>query len=610
MKSAIKYLLVCLLLSAVVPVWSAEVRMQVIPPNGKRQIEVGDLFYISIEVINSDAAVATPASVPGAKVAYLDRTGTSSSFTSINGKTSRSFSSTWTMTLRARSEGSFHFGPITVGGVKSNTVSYNIGKPMPSNQASGPSTHQGSQAQDAKDDGAPKYIGHGDQNLFLRANVSKTSAYEQEALVYTVKLYTSYDAVKFIGATAAPKFDGFVVEESKDISTQLNYETYQGKTYATAVIARYIIFPQMTGNLKVSGNTYTISVDRREYYHDPFFGNLAYSQPLQLNVTPNDLVIAVRQLPTPKPVDFSGGVGSFSIQSQLKDKVFKTNQTSSIVYKISGSGNLKYIQMPDMGTLYPPQLEIYTPTQTQDITVGATNVSGSITFDYSFMPVDEGSFRIPDVKLVYFNPESGKYETAEARGYDITVGKGTASAKSQTRQRLRFNPELETVKEGKLKHQRTPYVYGFGYWLWYIVPAVLLSVTIVVMLRYKSMHADMVALNSRRADKLARRRLRKASTAMKHGNRELFYDELLKALWGYLGDKLKMPTSELMRDNIRQVLVARQISEDAIDRIIGLIDQAEFAKYSSAGSGANDMQSDYKEAIAAINQLEDQFRKK
>ena len=260
MKSAIKYLLVFLLLSAVVPVWSAEVRMQVIPPNGKRQIEVGDLFYISIEVINSDAAVATPASVPGAKVAYLDRTGTSSSFTSINGKTSRSFSSTWTMTLRARSEGSFHFGPITVGGVKSNTVSYNIGKPMPSNQASGPSGRQGGQALDAKDDGAPKYIGHGDQNLFLRANVSKTSAYEQEALVYTVKLYTSYDAVKFIGATAAPKFDGFVVEESKDISTQLNYETYQGKTYATAVIARYIIFPQMTGNLKVSGNTYTISV--------------------------------------------------------------------------------------------------------------------------------------------------------------------------------------------------------------------------------------------------------------------------------------------------------------------------------------------------------------
>ena len=130
------------------------------------------------------------------------------------------------------------------------------------------------------------------------------------------------------------------------------------------------------------------------------------------------------------------------------------------------------------------------------------------------------------------------------------------------------------------------------------------------MFRYKSMHADMVALNSRRADKLARRRLRKASAAMKHGNRELFYDELLKALWGYLGDKLKMPTSELMRDNIRQVLATRQISEEAIDRIIGLIDQAEFAKYSSAGSGGFDMQSDYKEAIAAINQLEDQFRKK
>ena len=216
------------------------------------------------------------------------------------------------------------------------------------------------------DSDKPKFIGKGDGNLFLKASVSKSSAYEQEALVYTVKLYTTYDAIKFIGASAAPKFDGFVVEESKAISSQLNYETYNGKTYATAVIARYIIFPQMTGSLKVTGNTYTVAVDQREYYHDPFFGSMSYSTPLQLNVTPNDLSVDVRPLPVPKPADFSGGVGKFSISSSLKSSEFKTNQAAAIVYTVTGSGNLKYVQLPDLQSIYPSEIEIYIPSTKQN----------------------------------------------------------------------------------------------------------------------------------------------------------------------------------------------------------------------------------------------------
>ena len=562
------------LLVGIMAMQAAEVRMEVSPGPGRRSIEVKDLFYITIEVVNLDGSPSQPSNVPGAKLVYFDRTGSSSSFTSINGKTSRSTSYTWTATLRAEKEGNYSFGPVVVGGVKSNVVHYNIGKAMPTQRQSAAQPQGSAVQQGGQDDDKPQYIGHGDQNLFLRANVTKTSAYEQEALVYTVKLYTSYDAVKFIGATAAPKFDGFVVEESKDISQSLSYETYNGKSYATAIIARYIIFPQMTGALKVSGNTYTISVDRREYYHDPFFGSMAYSQPLQLNVTPNDLVINVKPLPAPKPVDFSGGVGKFNITSQLKDTEFKSNQTASIVYTVSGTGNVKYVQMPDLATLYPPQLEIYTPTSTQNVKVGSSSVSGNVTFDYSFMPLEEGTFKIPDVKMVYFNPETGQYETSVAKGYTITVQKGKGSAKSQARKRLHFDPEL-----------------SLGLWI-----------------RYNRMHKDMAALNMRRADKIARRRLRKAAAAMKKKNRDLFYDELLTALWGYLGDKLKMPTSELLRDNIRQTLESRNIPENVTERLIALVDEAEFAKYSSAG-GDSAMDRDYKEAIEAINELEDAFRK-
>ena len=596
------------LLVGIMAMQAAEVRMEVSPGPGRRSIEVKDLFYITIEVVNLDGSPSQPSIVPGAKLVYFDRTGSSSSFTSINGKTSRSTSYTWTATLRAEKEGNYSFGPVVVGGVKSNAVHYNIGKAMPTQRQSAAQPQGSAVQQGGQDDDKPQYIGHGDQNLFLRANVTKTSAYEQEALVYTVKLYTSYDAVKFIGATAAPKFDGFVVEESKDISQSLSYETYNGKSYATAIIARYIIFPQMTGALKVSGNTYTISVDRREYYHDPFFGSMAYSQPLQLNVTPNDLVINVKPLPAPKPVDFSGGVGKFNITSQLKDTEFKSNQTASIVYTVSGTGNVKYVQMPDLATLYPPQLEIYTPTSTQNVKVGSTSVSGNVTFDYSFMPLEEGTFKIPDVKMVYFNPETGQYETSVAKGYTITVQKGKGSAKSQARKRLHFDSELQTIDMDRLHKVHRPVVYKGAYWLWFIIPAAILLLSLGLWIRYNRMHKDMAALNMRRADKIARRRLRKAAAAMKKKNRDLFYDELLTALWGYLGDKLKMPTSELLRDNIRQTLESRNIPDNVTERLIALVDEAEFAKYSSAG-GDSAMDRDYKEAIEAINELEDAFRK-
>ncbi len=586
--------------------WGASVRLSQSPGRGKRTVEVGDMFYIYMDVLDIDARPEVPKNVPGAKVMYFERTGQNSSYVSVNGKTTQSFSYTYTITLRATKEGSFSYGPVTVGGVRSNKVTYNIGA-QGSQSASVPSGSASGSGRSGVDSDKPKFIGKGDGNLFLKASVSKSSAYEQEALVYTVKLYTTYDAIKFIGASAAPKFDGFVVEESKAISSQLNYETYNGKTYATAVIARYIIFPQMTGSLKVTGNTYTVAVDQREYYHDPFFGSMSYSTPLQLNVTPNDLSVDVRPLPVPKPADFSGGVGKFSISSSLKSSEFKTNQAAAIVYTVTGSGNLKYVQLPDLQSIYPSEIEIYTPSTKQNISVGSSNVSGNVTFDYTFMPLEEGNLTIPEVKLVYFNPETRKYETSVARGYNLNVGKGKSSDRSQSRKITRFNPDLLKVSPNRLSVRHTPVIRSFPYWICFILPVVILAAALIIYRRYVSMHADLAALNSRRADKLARRRLKRAHAALRRSDVESFYTELLKALWGYLGDKLRMPTSELMRDNIRQVLAEKGMSESVVEDLISLIDEAEFAKYSSAG-GKDGMDAAYSHAIDTINGLENSFK--
>lgn len=600
------FILLLSLIGVLTAAAAPSVRISVSPSRGKSQIEVGDHFYLNIQVSNSDGAPSKP-TLQGAKLMYFDRTSESSSFSSINGVTTQTYSATYTGTYRATTAGTYSFGPITVGGTRSNAVHYTIVAKGAGGQQPQAPAHSAVPGNVPDDDSKPKFIGKGDGNLFLRASVSSSTAYEQQALVYTVKLYTTYDAIKFVGATAAPKFDGFVVEESKDISSSLSYETYQGKTYATAVIARYIVFPQMTGSLKVTGNTYTISVDRREYYHDSFWGSMSFSTPMQLNVTPNDLVVNVKALPAPKPADFSGAVGKFAITSQLKTSQFKTNQAASIVYTVKGTGNIKYVQLPDLSALYPPEIEVYTPKATQNITVGGSNVSGSVSFDYSFMPLEEGEYRIPDVKLVYFNPATGRYETSVAKGYSISVGKGAASKGGEVR-RTRFDAELMEVDASGLDKEHVPYVRRFAYWLWYIVPVLLLAAAGIGYRHYRRTHADMVAFNSKRANKMARRRLRRAAAAMKRHDADAFYDELLTAMWGYLGDKLKMPTSELMRDNVRQVLESRGVAQEISDRFIGIIDSAEFAKYSSAG-GDEDLRKAYDEAADMIDRIERAFSK-
>lgn len=593
---------------AVASASAASVRLTVSTMRGKPTIENNDLFYIIYEVADIDAAPEKPSSVPGARVVYFERTGQSSRFTNIGGRTSQSFSYTYTMTLRAQKEGNFTFGPVTVGGVKSNSVRYSIGKASaPAQSAAGGQSSSPSASGRNQDPDKPKFIGKGDGNLFLKANVSKTTAYEQEALVYTVKLFTTYEAIKFIGATAAPKFEGFVVEESKDISQSLSYETVGGKTYATAIIARYIIFPQMAGKLKVTGNTYTVSVDEREYYHDPFFGRMSVSKPLQLNVTPNDLTVEAKPLPLPKPADFSGGVGKFTISSNLPSQNFRSNQAASIIYTVSGTGNLKYVALPDLNALYPKELEVYSANPEINVNVGSSNVSGTSRFDYSFMPLEAGTFMIPDVSLVYFNPQTGRYEKSVAKGYRINVAQGTASEKSQTLTKYAFDSKLLPV-EKPLTLNHKPYISTFGYWLFFIVPVVLLGGVVIYYRRHLKANADRLAVMSRKAGAMARRRLKRAYNCMRSGDSAHFYDEMLFALWGYLGDKLKMPTSELSRDNVRSVLEQRGIEHSKIDSLLNLVDECEFTKYTPVDARGN-MSQVYAEGVEVINGLESDFKK-
>lgn len=574
------------------------------------EIEVGSLFYVYITVKNLEAAPSVLKSVGGGEVKYFDRQSTRSQMSSVNGHVTQSTESVYVATCLATHKGSYSVGPVTVGGVKSNVAKYNIvdaGTASSGQYGASPNAASPDPAQSGQDPSqqGPTYIGKGNDKLFMRASVSKTTAYEQEALVYTVKLYTTYGSIKFIGATDAPKFDGFVIEESNAVSNQLTFETYQGRQYATAVIARYIIFPQMAGKLKIVGNKYTVSTDANEYYHDPIFSTLTVRRPIQLNVTPNDLEITVNPLPSPRPANFSGGVGKFNITSSLPSDKLTANQAASVKYIVSGEGNLKYIHLPDLNALFPDQLEVFSPTTDVKTNVGASNVGGTVSFDYSFMPLEQGSYTIPEVELVYFNPASGKYETARTRSYKVEVARGEESSKSQAM--LTFDSNLMNVSLNGSPAGR-PYVRGFLYWLWFIIPGCILLGVAIGRRKYIASRADVVGLRSRRAGKMARKRLKKAAQAMKSSNEDLFYDEILKAVWGYLSDKLRLPTSELNRDNVSQILTERGIPSEDITRLVKLLDDSEFAKYSPA-SLRRPMQEMYDGATELLNMLESSFSK-
>ncbi len=595
-----------LILASIAASAAGKFQISVSTQTGSDDIEVGEQFYVYMKLDNIDGEPSAP-DVPGAVVKYFTLSSQSSSMSSVNGKVTRSSSRTYVATCSASKEGSFSIGPFSVDGVSSNKASYKIVKSGSGSLSKLKQRQQQqqqtsvSQEPDDQNEG-PKFIGKGNEKLFLKASVSKSSAYEQEALVYTVKLYSSYAPIKFIGATEAPKFDGFVVEESDETSKSLHYETYNGQEYATAIIARYIIFPQMTGKLTIKGNTYTVSTDEQEYYDDPYFRMLTVRRPIQLNVTPNDLVIDVKALPSPVPADFSGGVGQFSISSSLPSATLKTNQPASIVYEVKGSGNLKYVKLPDLNALYPKQLEVFSPTADVNAAAKGMSVSGSVKFDYSFTPLELGQYQIPEVALVYFDPTTGKYERSVAKGYTVEVDKGALSEKSQTKNRLKFDDSLMPV--GSLHKHRSQYVYSFGYWLWFIIPAFALGIIIYVYRRHLKSAADIVGTRMRKAGKVAARRLKKAASCMKAGDRERFYDEMLVALWGYVSAKLNIPTSELNRQNVAQRLSEAGASDDVVNNLVAVIDDCEFAKY-APGSGDDELKHVYDRGTEVINALED-----
>lgn len=526
----------------------------------------------------------------------------SSSDITTNGKRRHSSSVRYTYTYRAEKQGSVKISAANaiVGGKTLSTrpVSLEILPPDRSaTNASGNRT-QSVQVYDIDTQTADKPIGHND--VFVRIVLSKPSAYVQEGVLCSIKLYSKYQISKFL-TNVQPSYNGFMAQEVP-VQLQGKFENVNGENYYSYVVKQSVLFPQQSGQLKISSGSYELTVVQFETINTAF-GRMRSPVEKTIKLQSNSASLDVRELPTPRPADFTGAVGNFKVSCVLPENQVRTNEASSVKIVVSGSGNLKGLTMPKFN--FPSQFDMYDPQTVVSANPSGSTLTGKVEAEYTFVPQSVGTFKIEGTSFSYFNPASEKYEHVNIEGFNLNVAKGTAS------NAVRYNHEpmrdILPIYTGEM-HLSKDVAYILGGWhnvLFYVVLSVVFLFVAFLYRRTLKLRANEMLMKKKGANKVANKRLKRAKRFMQKGLSDQFYEEMLTALWGYFSDKLSIPVSELNRDNISKELTNYGMYEVDIDRIIRILDECEFARYAqSAAMAGISMDKVFAEAVEAIGTVE------
>lgn len=371
----------------------------------------------------------------------------------------------------------------------------------------------------------------------------------------------------------------------------------------TALLKKCIIFPQKSGRLTINSGNYDIKVVQYDNVNMGFF-TVQNPQERQIQVSSNSASIDIQPLPTPQPEGFNGAVGEFKIDSRLVGNSFRTNDPATLIYTISGTGNIKYIKEPVID--FPSEFEQYTPKSDIKAQINGQNVSGTMTVEYTFVPQAVGDFKIGSDKFVYFNLAKHQYETLTTPSYDIKVSKGISSESTIERKDIESkNTDILFIKTGQKNLSETHTLVIDTWWYWFIY--LLLAFGLVALLtinRHRMKQAsDIRGMRLAKASKVAKRRLKVAREFMDKKDSDKFYEELLKAVWGYLSDKLSIPMSQLSRDNVASELRDYGASEPLCNDFIDVLDECEMARYTPSASQEK-IEKLYDKATESINELE------
>ncbi len=568
-----------------------------------RQVIQGGKFSITYVLSNASGSGFKSPNVGGCKLLYGPSVSQMSSFSSVNGKNTSSSSESYTMTYRAEKAGKYTVGAasVNVGGKTYTTKPFTLEVLPPDKSASGGNQSQSVQVYDVDTQTPDKSVGKND--VFVRIILSKSKAYEQEGILCTIKLYTKYNIQQFM-PTLQPSFDGFISQELPITSSINRIENYNGENYMVADLKQCILFPQRSGTLTITSGNYDLTVIQYQTVRSGMFGMMMRTPvEKEIKVSSNKATINIVPLPEPKPADFCGAVGTFSVSTRMLNDNLKTNEAGTLRLTINGNGNLKNIQTPKIA--FPSQFDVYDPQTTVDANPSGDHLTGTVTIDYAFVPQYVGKFEIPATSFSYFDPVKNKYERISINGYELDVAKGSSSSSSAPAG-LTQRKDIIHIKTGDLSlaNGHIMFVNTWWYLLWYIVPLVIFCTILFYYRKLIKERANVALMKTKRANKVANKRLKNARQLMSKNKHDAFFEEMLRALWGYFSDKLTIPVSELNRDNIFLELSKYGVTENVCNDIIGLLDDCEFARYAKSEENGSDMSVVYKKACDLINQVE------
>lgn len=584
---------------------SAQVTFRASAPNG---VVMGEQFRLSYTLNKEGKDLRLP-DLKGLEVLFGPSTSRSFSQSTVNGKTTSESSITYTYILVAPEEGNFTIEPasITVDGAnyKSNALTINVFPPDKK-----PENKQNESAQESSSSSTSANVSAND--AFIRAIVSKSGVYEQEGFTVTFKLYTTLNIVD-LGLIEFPEFDGFMSEEiSIPSNQQLKMERYNDRNYYTAELKKTLLFPQRSGKITIPRGklemVFSVPSGKRV---STFFGTQEVMADVKKTLVTNPLTIDVKPLPAGKPANFSNAVGTFSFKPSVNTQQTRANESVIFKLEISGTGNMKLIQNPEIKL--PTNFEDYDPTIHNDLQAASNGLTGTRTIEYLTIPRYEGDYDIPPIEFSYFDLQSNSYKTLKSPEYKLQIAKGDPSSASSSsfvnQQNVKVESDIRFIKTGtpQYTYQNSFFAGSLKFWLWYLIPFALFIAYVVINRKRAKENANMALVRTKKANKVAIRRLKVAEKHLKTHDKEKFYDEVLRALWGYFSDKLSIPVANLTKDNIEAELSNYGIEQNLIRQFTDILNTCEFARYAPTQSDAA-MDKLYNETIHAIGEMESKLK--
>ena len=586
---------------------------QVIRVSTPSRVEAGENFRVSFKVTTQDVDDFRSGlhSTDVVEVIAGPYTSSESSFQMVNGHTSSSSSITYTYTLYAAKSGVYNI-PAAHARVGGKQISSRPAKVTVVSSAQGRGNNSPKMHEDDNYPPHMKVAGSAisGRDLFIKVSANKRKVYEQEPILLTYKVYTLVDLTQLEGKM--PELTGFHTQEIPlPQQKSFHIERVNGKPYRTVTWSQYVMYPQMTGKMEIPSITFKGIVVQQNRSVDPFEaffnGGSGYVE-VKRNIVAPSIKIDVLPLPH-KPANFSGGVGKFNISAQLNKNELKAGDPLSLRIVVGGIGNLKLIKQPVVN--FPKDWDKYDPKVTDKTKLTSNGLEGNMIYDILAVPRNQGHYTIPPVELTYYDTSLNQYKTIKTQSFEIEVAKGDGSRSSVVDYSKDQPKDIKDIKKGEAElHSVDNFFFGsVGYLMSLLIPFAAFVALLVIFRNRAIDNADLVKMKGKKANKIATKRLRQANKLMLAGKTNEFYDEVLRALWGYVGDKLNMPAEKLSRENISEKLQSHNVDDNTISKFLSAIDDCEMMRF-APGDPEGNMNKTFESAMTAIMEIENVMKKK